>query len=142
MSDDANTIPGDLNTCGGFAQRTAYTTTPTRTAREILTMDFQRLRDFDSIPFYRNGRNIPASENYVRNIVEKYQDTNARTITSITKDADGAVITTSTAHNLTHDDIVKIADADVANQINLDGSNGVNTFNLPGSDGLTGFYRV
>ena len=89
MSDNANTV-ANLNKCGGFRQRSN---------RAQATADFQALRDFENIPFYRNGQTYGASTRYVRNIVEKYQTTTARTITSISK-ANPALITTSSAHGL------------------------------------------
>ena len=129
MADDANTVD-DIDTCGGFRQRAN---------RAQATADFRALRNFEDIQWYRQGvtytfQTNPSSpvDNYVRNLVEKYQNTSARDITGISK-ANPAVVTTSGAHNLTHDDIVKIAN---------DGNNNndliVSGFNvLP-----TGYYRA
>ena len=70
--------------------------------------------------------------NYVRNIVEKYQNKNPRNIISISK-ANPAVVTTTGSHNLTTDDIIKLA---------MDGTNN-NALNLTGMSQLdTGYYRV
>ena len=121
MSDNANTV-ANLNKCGGFRQRSS---------RAQATADFQALRDFENIPFYRNGQTYGTNTRYVRNIVEKYQTTSAYTISSISK-ANPALISTSSAHGLTSDDIIKIADIDTANQMNVDGMTQL----------ATGFYRV
>ena len=121
MSDNASTV-ANLNKCGGFRQRLN---------RAQATADFQALRDFENIPFYRNGETYGTNTRYIRNIVEKYQTTTDLDITAITK-ANPAVITTNGAHSLTHDDIIKIADISTANQMNLDGM----------TELATGFYRV
>lgn len=121
MSDNANTT-ANLNKCGGFRQRSN---------RAQATADFQALRDFENIPFYRNGQTYGTNTRYIRNIVEKYQTTTAYTISSISK-ANPALITTSSAHGLTSDDIIKIADDSTANQMNVDGMTQL----------ATGFYRV
>ena len=121
LSDNSNTT-AHLNKCGGFRQRSN---------RAQATADFQALRDFENIPFYRNGETYGANTRYIRNIVEKYQTTTDRDISAITK-ANPAVITTNGSHGLTHDDIIKIADISTANQMNLDGMTQL----------ATGFYRV
>ncbi|MDA9563016.1 hypothetical protein N9R42_04520, partial [Candidatus Pelagibacter bacterium] len=121
LSDNSNTT-AHLNKCGGFRQRSS---------RAQATADFQALRDFENIPFYRNGQTYGANTRYIRNIVEKYQTTTDRDITAITK-ANPAVITTNGSHGLVHDDIIKIADISTANQMNLDGMTQL----------ATGFYRV
>ena len=121
LSDNSNTT-AHLNKCGGFRQRSN---------RAQATADFQALRDFENIPFYRNGETYGTNTRYIRNIVEKYQTTTDRDITAITK-ANPAVITTNGSHGLTHDDIIKIADISTANQMNLDGMTQL----------ATGFYRV
>ena len=64
--------------------------------------------------------------------MKKYSKTSARTITGITT-ANPAVVTTNGNHNLTTDDIIKIADRSSGNQIGLDGGF---------SQLRTGFYRV
>ena len=119
----------NLNKCGGFRQRDN---------RAQATADFRALRNFENIQMYRQGVTYTfdstpdtSTENYVRNIVEKYSTTTARTITSISK-ANPARVTTSSAHGLTHDDIIKIADISTSNQLNLDGMTQFNT----------GYYRV
>jgi hypothetical protein len=120
----------NLNKCGGFRQRD-------NTAQA--TLDFNALRDFEDMQMYREGEtytfNDPPSTsttNYVRNIVEKYSGTiSPKTILSISK-ANPAVITTSSNHGLTHDDIIKIADIDTIDQLNVDGMTQLGT----------GFYRV
>ena len=89
------------------------------------------LRDFEDIPMYRGGQSYGSTVNYLRNIVEKYSVTSPKTIASISK-ANPAVITTSSNHGLTHDDIIKIADIDSNNQMNVDGMTQLDT----------GFYRV
>ncbi|MDC0416302.1 hypothetical protein OAM12_03470 [Candidatus Pelagibacter sp.] len=121
LSDNSNT-DAHLNKCGGFRQRSS---------RAQATADFQALRDFENIPFYRNGQTYGANTRYIRNIVEKYQTKTDRDITAITK-ANPAVITTNGSHGLVHDDIIKIADISTANQMNLDGMTQL----------ATGFYRV
>ena len=55
MSDNANTV-ANLNKCGGFRQRSN---------RAQATADFQALRDFENIPFYRNGQTYGASTRYL-----------------------------------------------------------------------------
>ena len=120
----------NLNKCGGFRQRDD---------KAQATLDFKALRDFEDMQMYRDGVtytfNDPPSTsttNYVRNIVEKYSGTiSPKTILSISK-ANPAVITTSSNHGLTHDDIIKIADIDTIDQLNVDGMTQLGT----------GFYRV
>ena len=121
LSDDSNSN-ADLNKCGGFRQRAN---------RAQATADFQALRDFENIPMYRGGQSYAAGVRYIRNIVEKYSNTSARTITGITT-ANPAVFTTNGNHNLTTDDIIKLADISSGNQMNLDGMTQLST----------GFYRV
>ncbi|WP_440936877.1 LamG-like jellyroll fold domain-containing protein [Candidatus Pelagibacter sp.] len=123
LSDDSNSN-ADLNKCGGFRQRSS---------RAEATADFRALRDFENIPMYRGGEDYGSSVSYVRNIVEKYTSAgkSPRTITAISK-ANPAVITTSGNHNLTNDDIIKIADISAGNQMELDGM----------TQFSTGFYRV
>ena len=114
-----------LNKCGGFRQRDN---------RAQATADFRALRDFENIPMYRGGEDYGSTVNYLRNIVEKYSDTQSnleKTISSISK-ANPALITTSAAHGLTHDDIIKIADDSDDNQMSVDGMTQLST----------GFYRV
>ena len=120
----------NLNKCGGFRQRD-------NTAQA--TLDFNALRDFEDMQMYREGviytfNSTPSTSttNYVRNIVEKYSGTiSSKTILSISK-ANPAVITTSSNHGLTHDDIIKIADISTINQLNVDGMTQLGT----------SFYRV
>jgi len=123
-SDNQNTN-AHLNKCGGFRQRDN---------RAQATADFRALRDFENIPMYRGGEDYGSTVNYLRNIVEKYSDTQSnleKTISSISK-ANPALITTSAAHGLTHDDIIKIADDSDDNQMSVDGMTQLST----------GFYRV
>ena len=112
----------NLNQCGGFRQRSN---------RAQITDDFRALRDFENIAMYRGGQSYAANVRYLRNIVEKYQTTTSRAITSISK-ANPAVITTNGSHGLVHDDIIKITDDDTPNQMSLDGMTELDT----------GFYRV
>ena len=117
QNSDAN-----LNKCGGFRQRDNVAQS---------TSDFRALKDFENITMYRGGQSYGSNVNYLRNIVEKYSVTSSKTIASISK-ANPAVITTSSNHGLEDDDIVKIADIDSNNQMNVDGMTQLDT----------GFYRV
>ena len=113
----------NLNKCGGFRQRDNVAQS---------TSDFRALKDFENITMYRGGQSYGSNVNYLRNIVEKYSGTiSSKTISLISK-ANPAVITTSSNHGLTHDDIIKIADIDSTNQMNVDGMTQLDT----------GFYRV
>ena len=122
LSSNSSTV-AELNKCGGFRQRSS---------RAQATADFRALRDFENIPMYRGGANYGSSVNYLRNIVEKYTSAGKTPITieDITQ-ANPAVITTDGDHNLTNDDIIKIADISSGNQFILDGMQ-LNS----------GFYRV
>ena len=113
----------NLNKCGGFRQRDNMAQA---------TSDFRALRDFENIPMYRGGQNYGSNVNYLRNIVEKYSGTISSKTISLISRANPAVITTSSNHGLTHDDIIKIADIDSTNQMNIDGMTQLDT----------GFYRV
>ncbi|WP_440931171.1 LamG-like jellyroll fold domain-containing protein [Candidatus Pelagibacter sp.] len=122
LSSNSSTV-AELNKCGGFRQRSS---------RAEATADFRALRDFANIPMYRGGEDYGSSVNYLRNIVEKYTSAGKTPITieDITQ-ANPAVFTTDGNHNLTNDDIIKIADISSGNQIRLDGMQ-LNS----------GFYRV
>ena len=129
LSDDQDDEDA-IDQCGGFRQRDN---------RAQATADYRALRNFEDIQMYREGveytfQTNPTSPtvNYVRNIVEKYQNKNPRNIISISK-ANPAVVTTTGSHNLTTDDIIKLA---------MDGTNN-NALNLTGMSQLdTGYYRV
>ena len=89
MSDNANSV-ANLNKCGGFRQRSN---------RAQATADFQALRDFENYRFIEMAKLMVLVVKIFRNIVEKYQTTTARTITSISK-ANPALITTSSNMDL------------------------------------------
>ena len=134
MADDANTVT-DIDTCGGFRQRAN---------RAQATADYRALRNFENIPMYREGRDydfdsdVPpanATVNYVRNIIEKYTNTAARTainIENISYVGGITVVDTQGSHNLISDDIVKIANDSDFDTIPITSLTSLDT----------GFYRV
>ena len=81
---------------------------------------------------YRGGQSYGSSVNYLRNIVEKYQEAQQQKQFHQYLKQIRLLITTSSNHGLVHDDIIKIADISSSNQMNVDGMTQLST----------GFYRV
>ena len=123
----------DIDKCGGIFNRD----------REDAIDDAEALRSIgtssDPFEWHRGGENYSDGD-YVRNIIEKYwTDTSDITISSIAANSPAItpvnppVITTSSAHGLNHDDIIRISDIDTEDQKELDGTSGVTN---------SGYYRV